>query len=81
MDKIKLKKRIQNFAINVGMAIAMFSLGLIYLPIVIQGEGFWPCLSATLYVFVAIYSLQLKIGRKSKSFQESLNKALFFDFS
>lgn len=40
MDKIKLKKRIQNFVTNVGMAIAMFSLGLIYLPIVIQGEGF-----------------------------------------
>lgn len=41
MDKTKLKKRIQNFATNVGMATAMLSLGLTYLPIVIQGEGFW----------------------------------------
>ena len=31
MDKIKLKKRIQNFATNVGMATAMLSLGLTYL--------------------------------------------------
>lgn len=51
MDKKKLKKRIQNFATNVGMATAMFSLGLTYLPLVIQGEGFWGLLVCDVICF------------------------------
>ena len=51
MDKKKLKKRIQNFATNVGMATAMFSLSLTYLPLVIQGEGFWGLLVCNVICF------------------------------
>ena len=41
MDKIKLKQLIKSFATNVALAVAMFTLALIYIPIVAQGEGFW----------------------------------------
>lgn len=41
MDKIKLKRLIKSFATNVALAVAMFTLALTYIPIVIQGEGFW----------------------------------------
>ena len=41
MDKIKLKKHIRNFATNVALAVAMGTLALTYIPIVIQGQGYW----------------------------------------
>ena len=41
MDKTKLKKRIQSFATNVALAVAMSTLALTYIPIVIQGQGYW----------------------------------------
>ena len=41
MDKIKLKKHIRNFATNVALAVAMSTLALTYIPIVIQGQGYW----------------------------------------
>lgn len=41
MDKTKLKKYIKNFATNVALAVAMSTLALTYIPIVIQGQGYW----------------------------------------
>lgn len=41
MDKTKLKKRIVSFATNVALAVAMGTLALTYIPIVIEGQGYW----------------------------------------
>ena len=41
MDKTKLKKRIQSFATNVALAVMMTTLALTYIPIVIEGQGYW----------------------------------------
>ena len=41
MDKSKLKRLIKSFATNIALAVAMVTLTLTYIPIVIQGEGFW----------------------------------------
>ena len=41
MDKVKLKKYIKNFATNVALAVMMITLALTYIPIVIQGQGYW----------------------------------------
>lgn len=41
MDKIKLRKHIQSFATNVALAATMATLALTYIPIVIEGQGYW----------------------------------------
>lgn len=41
MDKTKLKKRIQSFATNAALAAMMTTLALTYIPIVIEGQGYW----------------------------------------
>ena len=41
MDKVKLKKCIKSFATNVALAAMMATLALTYIPIVIQGQGYW----------------------------------------
>ena len=41
MDKTKLKKRIQSFTTNVALAVMMTTLALTYIPIVIEGQGYW----------------------------------------
>lgn len=41
MDKIKLKRLIKSFTTNVVLAVAMGTLALTYIPIVIQGQGYW----------------------------------------
>ena len=41
MDKTKLKKHIKSFATNAALAVAMGTLALTYIPIVIQGQGYW----------------------------------------
>ena len=41
MDKIKLKRLIRSFTTNVTLAVAMSTLALTYIPIVIQGQGYW----------------------------------------
>lgn len=41
MDKTKLKKRIQSFTTNVALAAMMTTLALTYIPIVIEGQGYW----------------------------------------
>ena len=41
MDKVKLKKYIKGFATNVALAAMMTTLALTYIPIVIQGQGYW----------------------------------------
>ena len=41
MDKTKLKKHIKSFATNVALAVAMSTLALTYIPLVIQGQGYW----------------------------------------
>ena len=41
MDKTKLKKHIQSFTTNVALAVAMSTLALTYIPLAIQGQGYW----------------------------------------
>lgn len=39
MDNNELKSRIKNFAVNVGLATAMFAISSFYIPLALTGKG------------------------------------------
>lgn len=59
MDKTKLKRRIKNFAINVGLAVAMSTSAIFYGVFVAAGEGFvW---MLVMNIIIAIYDITMAV--------------------
>ena len=70
MDKTKLKKRIQSFTTNVALAVAMSTLALTYIPIVIQGQGYWALAVCDIICAVADTCFAVNDWKKIKAMLE-----------
>ena len=67
MDNVKLKKNIRGFATNVAVAVAMGTLALTYIPIVIQGQGYWALAVCDIICVVANIHFAVNDWKKIKT--------------
>lgn len=75
MDKTKLKKRIKSFATNVALAVMMATLALTYIPIVIQGQGYWVLAACDVICAVADTYFAVSDWKKIKAMLAEPEKA------
>lgn len=66
MNKTELKKVVKNFALNCALATAMFSLLLIYLPLVLSGEVMVWLLVANILCFIGDVCFATRDWKKFK---------------
>ena len=70
MDKVKLKKNIKSFATNIALAVMMTTLALTYIPIVIQGQGYWALVVCDVICAVADTCFAVSDWKKIKAMLE-----------
>ena len=75
MNKTKLKKHIQSFATNVALTVAMSTLALTYIPIVIQGQGYWALVVCDVICAVADTCFAVSDWKKIKAMLAEPEKA------
>lgn len=70
MDNVKLKKNIKSFTTNVALAAMMATLALTYIPIVIQGQGYWALVVCDVICAVADTCFAVSDWKKIKAMLE-----------